>query len=357
MASWDGARLVPPLHARIVGLKLERASLKETCRAQALELGIDVCGFSTIAPELRRDYYAQWIADGKHGTMGWMERNNDRRLNPESAWPEAKTIVSLGLNYFQKEPQARGRISKYALGKDYHKLFYKKLKRLCTWMREQGGNQRPYVDTGPILEKPIAVSAGLGWQAKNTLLLNKKFGPYLFLGTIITDLEFEPDPEVKDHCGRCTKCIDVCPTQAITAPYQLDARKCIAYLTIEHEGTIPLEFRKAIGNRIFGCDECLDICPWVYWAKETREANFKARPLPDLREMLFWDEATFDQTFAGTPIRRSKLHRWKRNICVALGNIGDADDLEALRNISESENSVIAEHAAWAIAEIKKRDS
>ena len=331
------------------------SDLKEACRIYALELGIDICGFSTIAPDLRRDYYEQWIADGKHGTMQWMERNNETRLHPESAWPEAKSIVSLGLNYFQEEPEARGRISKYALGKDYHKVFYKKLKRLCTWMREHGGNQRPYVDTGPVLEKPVAVSAGLGWQAKNTLLINKKHGPYLFLGTIITTLDFEPDPEVKDHCGRCTKCIDVCPTQAITAPYQLDARRCIAYLTIEHDGPIPMEFREPIGNRIFGCDECLDICPWVRWAKETRETKFKARELPDLRDMLLWDEDTFHETFAGTPIRRSKLHRWKRNICVALGNIGTQDDLAALTTVAEGDDAMVAEHATWAMREISER--
>ena len=334
---------------------VEHDSLNAACRKQALSLGIDACGFAPIDVELRGDYYRKWIAEGKHGTMRWMENRIDTRLHPDKAWPEAKTIVALGRNYYQQEPERRGRISKYALGKDYHKVFYKKLKQLCTWMREQGGDQRPYVDTGPILEKPLAEAAGLGWQGKSTIIINKKFGPYLFLGTIITTLEFDRDPAIKAHCGRCTKCIDVCPTRAITAPYQLDARRCIAYLTIEHDGPIPIEFRRAIGDRLFGCDACLDICPWVHWAQQTAEAKFTHPGLPDLREMLAWDDDAFHAAFAGTPVRRLKLPRWKRNICVVLGNIGTDEDIPALRQAASSQDPLLAEHAAWAIQEIELR--
>ena len=333
------------------------SELSEACRHQATEHGFDVCGFAPIAVDLRKDYYEQWIADDKHGDMEWMARNNQRRLDPSQLLPEAKSIVSLGMNYYQEVPDSRARIARYALGKDYHQILYKKLKKICRWMREQGGEQKPYVDTGPVLEKPIAQHAGLGWMGKNTVLISKEHGPYLFLATIITTLEFDLDTETKDYCGHCTKCIDVCPTSAITAPYQLDARKCIAYLTIEHKGPIPIEYREAIGNRIFGCDDCIDICPWVHWAHVTREARFESIKLPDIRDTLAWNDEDFAQHFKGTPVARLKLPRWKRNACVVLGNIGSDEDLPALEALIASSDALVAEHASWAVDAIRKRVS
>lgn len=327
----------------------------EAFQAQAQEAGFDTCGFTSLPIELRETYYLQWLAEGKHGTMQWMERNNDRRLHPETIVPQARTVIALGMNYYQPLPDRRGRMARYALGSDYHKLIYKRLKRLCTWLREQGGEQKPYVDTGPLMEKSLAEYAGLGWQAKNTLLTHTRFGPWLFLGCIVTTLEFPATPRVSDHCGHCVRCLDACPTGAITAPYQLDATRCIAYWTIEHDGAIPESMRPLIGDRIFGCDECLDVCPWNRRAQQTREMKFAARPLPDLAKMLAWDTSDFENTFSGTPVKRLGLSRWKRNLCVALGNVGTPDDLCALEQCLATAEPLVAEHARWAINEIKER--
>lgn len=330
-------------------------SLTEQCKQKALELGFDVCGFTSVEVELRGEYYLKWIDEKQHGTMAWMERNNERRLNPKNILPEARSILMVGLNYYQEDPDQRGKIAKYALGKDYHKLMYKRLKQMCTWMREQGGAQKPYVDTGPLLEKPIAVEAGLGWMGKSTLLLHRKFGTFLFLGAIVTTLELDADPVDQDHCGSCTRCLDVCPTNAFPAPYKLDATRCISYLTIEHHGSIPMEFREAMGDRVYGCDDCLDVCPWNRWAHKTREARFLFQGLPDLAETLLWNEAAFIERFQGTPIARLKLPRWKRNVCVVLGNIGMSDDLPTLELLANSDDSMVAEHADWAIGRIHSR--
>ncbi|WOO39523.1 tRNA epoxyqueuosine(34) reductase QueG [Rubellicoccus peritrichatus] len=325
--------------------------------AAAAELGFDAFGVASIEPELRREYYLRWINDGQHGEMSWLERNNERRLQPSAILPEARSIICLGFNYYQPDPPRRGRIAKYALGKDYHKLILKKLKSLCTVMREEfGSDQKPYVDTGPVLEKPIAEQAGLGWQGKSTILLNARHGTWLFLANILTTLELEPDTPAKDRCGTCTRCIDACPTDAITAPYKLDARRCIAYLTIEHKGAIPIEFRRGIGDRVYGCDECLDVCPWNRFAKLTREAKFTPMPHPDLIESLELTQEQFDEQFAGTPIRRLGLSRWKRNTCVVLGNVGNTDDLVTLKKMALSDDELVAEHASWAIQEIEERN-
>ncbi len=305
--------------------------------------------------ELRSDYYNRWIGEGQHGEMAWMARDPERRCRPELIQPEAKSILVFGLNYFQSEPDRRGRIAKYALGKDYHKVFLNKLKRICTWLREQGAANRPYVDTGPLLEKPIAAAAGLGWQGKNTMLLNPEHGQWLFLGCILTTLEFDSAIPQPDRCGTCTRCIDVCPTGAITAPYQLDARKCISYLTIEHKGAIPLPYRRLIGDHLYGCDDCLDVCPWNKWAKVTTETAFTPRSYPDLRDMLSLDDDAFAGLFAGSPIKRLKRARWLRNVCIVLGNIGGKDDLPALESASQDPDPLVAEHAAWAISEIHLR--
>lgn len=323
---------------------------------EAKALGFHSFGVAAVPMAVRRDYYTQWIADGKHGTMSWMERNNDRRLYPAKLLPEARSIIVLGLNYYQPNPGRPYRIAKYALGDDYHNFMLRRLKRLCRILREEyGGAQRPYVDTGPLLEKPIAAAAGLGWQGKSTILIEPKRGTWSFLANIVTTLELPVDEPAKDRCGSCSRCIDVCPTRAITAPYQLDATKCISYLTIEHDGAIPLEVRAAIGDRLYGCDECLDVCPWNKWATPTVEAKFLPRELPSLRELLAWDEATFSERMIGSPIRRVKLHRFRRNICVVLGNVGTRGDLAALQVVAEGSDAMVAEHASWAIEQINQR--
>ena len=259
------------------------------------------------------------------------------------------------MNYYQEEPGRRGRIAKYALGKDYHKVMMTKLKALCRWLQEIGASNRPYVDTGPLLEKPIAALAGLGWQGKNTMVLNKEHGQWLFLGFILTTFPFEEDTPQQDRCGTCTRCIDICPTKAITAPYQLDARKCISYLTIEHKGPIPLPYRQLIGDHLYGCDDCLDVCPWNKWARVTREAAFSPRMYPDLRDMLALDEEGFESLFAGSPIRRLKRSRFLRNVCVVLGNTGTSADLPALEKAAREDDALVSEHARWAIGEISGR--
>jgi epoxyqueuosine reductase len=334
---------------------LDPAPLKASLRAKASELGLSPVGVAPVEGPLRQSYFLQWLADGKHGEMEWMARDPQRRSTPRLVVPEARSILVFGLNYYQPEPARRGRIAKYALGKDYHKVMMGKLKEICRWLRDHGGLNKPYIDTGPLLEKPIAALAGLGWQGKNTMVLNEKEGQWLFLGFILTTLPFPPDAAVKDRCGSCTRCIDVCPTGAITAPYQLDARRCISYLTIEHKGDIPLEYRPLIGDHLYGCDDCLDICPWNKWARPTSEAAFASRLYPDLRDFFSMDEEAFRTTFAGSPIKRIGLRRWLRNVCVVLGNVGTQEDLPALQSATATHDALIASHAAWAIEQINAR--
>lgn len=337
-------------------MEQDGGAIREHLEAEARALGFHTFGVTPVPLDLRSDYYLQWIAQGQHGSMGWMANNNDRRLHPENILPEARSILVLGMNYYQPNPDRPFRIAKYALGDDYHNLMLKRLKKLCRVLREEyGAAQKPYVDTGPLLEKPIAEAAGLGWQGKSTILVEPKRGTWSFLGNIITTLELPANVAGKDRCGTCTRCIDVCPTRAITAPYQLDARKCISYLTIEHDGPIPVEFREAIGDRLYGCDECLDVCPWNKWAVPTTEAKFMPRELPELRELLDWDEATFTARMQGSPMRRLKLHRFKRNICVVLGNIGTSEDIPALKRIAASTDGMLVEHAEWALGKISAR--
>jgi len=341
-------------------MSLPGQEIRDRLSAEAKALGFHALGVAPVPLELRRSYYRQWIAEGRHGTMSWMERNNERRLHPERLLGEggeaARSVIVLALNYYQPEPGRGYRIAKYALGDDYHNFMLKRLKKLCRILREDyGGVQRPYVDTGPLLEKPVAEAAGLGWQGKSTILIEPERGTWSFLGNIVTTLELPVGEPVKDRCGSCTRCIDVCPTRAITAPYQLDASKCISYLTIEHDGPIPEAFREPIGDRLFGCDECLDVCPWNKWAVPTEEARFAPRELPPLREMLDWDEAAFRERMRGSPMRRLKLPRLKRNACVVLGNVGGREDLPALRKTAEGEDPMVSEHARWAIARIEAR--
>lgn len=335
--------------------------LKELLHTEAVRLGLAAFGVAATDAPLRREYFEQWLADGRHGGMTWLERNKDRRLAPEkllaspAAEPRARSLVFVGMNYFQTEPPRRYRIAKYALGRDYHNLMVKRLRKLAALLRTHGGEARTWVDTGPVLEKPLAAQAGLGWQGKNTLLIHPKLGTWLLLGVVATDLQLPPDHAGRDRCGACTACLDACPTRAITAPYQLDARRCLAYLLIEHHGPIPAEFRPAVGNRLFGCDDCLDACPWNKWAQATRETALAPRDYPDLRVMLDWNEADFRQHTQGTPLARLKLARLQRNAAIVLGNIGTTEDLPALEKTARGGDAVIAEHAQWAIRQIQKR--
>lgn len=334
---------------------MEGAALRDLLRREAEALGFAAFGVAPVPAELRADYFRRWIAEGQHGDMAWLARDPERRADPALVLPEARSILVLGANSWQPQPERGFRLATYALGGDYHDLLLRRLKRLCALMREHGGAQRPYVDTGPVLEKPVAAAAGLGWQGKNTLLIHRRHGTWLLLGVILTTLELPPDRPEPDRCGSCTRCQDACPTQAFPAPYQLDARRCLAYLTIEHKGPIPLEFREALGDRVFGCDDCLTACPWNKWAVATREARFAARPVPPLRETLAWTREDFDRAFAGTPIKRLGLARWQRNALTVLGNVGGPADRGAVRSLLAHPDPMVAEHAAWAEARLAAR--
>src|SRR5437773_4359007 len=296
--------------------------------------------------------------------MHYMQRGEEKRCDPQKVLPGARSIVIVALNYFQgeqprvSETGVTGRIARYAWGDDYHDLIKTKLDDVDNFLREFGGQQKCYVDTGPILERDYAAQAGAGWHGKNTMLIDERLGTWFFLAEILTTLELPPDEPVADRCGTCERCINACPTGAITAPYRLDARRCISYLTIELKGSIPLELRALIGDRIFGCDDCLDVCPWNRFAKVSRESAFAARKSTAayaLRDYLRMDGAEFRDLFRNSPIKRIKRRGFLRNVCVALGNIGTSEDLPALGRASLDSERLIAEHAAWAINRIRER--
>jgi epoxyqueuosine reductase len=335
--------------------------LKTLLTAKALELGFADCRIAEAKEAPHRSLYEKWVADGKYGDMAWMARNVERRTDPRLVQPGARSVVVLALNYFQgsSQPGEGGyKIARYAWNEDYHDLIVKKLKALDAWMIDQGGTQRYYVDTGPVLERDFASEAGLGWGGKSTMQIHRKLGTWFFLAELITTLELAPDAPAKDMCGKCTRCMDACPTQAITAPHTMDARRCVSYLTIESKGPIPIEFRRAMGDRIYGCDDCLTACPWNKFAQASHEAAFQARETVfahRLRDFLELTDDSFRALFAKSPIKRIKRPAFIRNVCVALGNTGTADDLAALEALLDHENGMIAEHATWAVAEIKQR--
>jgi epoxyqueuosine reductase len=321
----------------------------------AQSLNIDCCGVAPAGEILHADYFKKWLDTQQHGDMTWMAREPQRRTNPQHLLPEAQTVIVLGLNYYQPQTKQRGKIARYALGLDYHDMLLEKLKSIDEWLQTLGGTQKCYVDTGPILEKVWAQLSGFGWQGKSTILIHPKLGTWLFLGCILTSLKIANSQTTKNHCGTCTRCMNACPTHAITAPYQLDARKCIAYLTIEHKGIIPEMYRDLIGDRLYGCDDCLEVCPWNRWAVQTKETSFLARTTPDLRETLSWTPQHFDAHFKGTAIHRLKLNRWLRNCCIVLGNIGDKSDMEALKPLLNHPDPVVHIHADWAAKKIQTR--
>jgi epoxyqueuosine reductase len=306
--------------------------MKKQIRDKALSLGFSAVGFAPaqLAPEagLR---LKEFVAAGKHGEMNWLAERTTERSSPNALWAEAKSVIVVGVNYGPDHNPLdnlahidKANISVYARGRDYHDVLKKQLRVLARWVAETYSTEvKLFVDTAPVMEKPLAQQAGLGWQGKHTNLVSREFGSWLFLGEVFTALELTPDTAHNDACGACTACLDICPTQAITAPYQLDARRCISYLTIEHKGSIPLEFRKAIGNRIYGCDDCLAVCPWNKFAKASTTAELTARPennLPALLDLAQLDDAAFRARFSGSPIKRIGRERFVRNVCIAIGN-------------------------------------
>jgi epoxyqueuosine reductase len=330
--------------------------IKERARA----LGFDLVGITSAAPPAHASAYEQWVADGFHGELAYMARNADKRVSPTLYFPAARSAIVVGLNYYTGDHDSArtGRIARYAWGeRDYHGLIGDKLKELAAFIAEEGGRVLSAVDTGPILERDLAQRAGLGFIGKHTNLISRQLGNWIFLGEILTDLELPPDVPEREYCGTCRRCLDACPTRAIVAPYRLDARLCISYLTIELKGSIPIELRPLIGDRIFGCDDCLEVCPWNRFARQSPVREFQRRDLPALTEFLAWDEAKFKAFFRGTPIYRLKRRGFLRNVCVALGNTGKAAAIPALKRALDDPEPLIREHAAWALEEIQRRSN
>ncbi|MFT3989935.1 MAG: tRNA epoxyqueuosine(34) reductase QueG [Luteolibacter sp.] len=336
--------------------------MKERVKAWARELGFDDCRIAVAKTATHADLFREWVAEGKHGDMTWLEKTPERRCDPREVLPGCKTIICLALNYYPgRSPFPEGhpggyRIARYSWNDDYHDLIWAKLKEFDEKLQTLGGVQRYYVDTGPVLERDFASDSGLGWNGKSTVQIHKGIGAWFFLAELLTTLDLPADIPFGDHCGKCTRCITACPTRAITAPRRVDARRCVSYLTIENKGPIPLEFREMIGDRIYGCDDCLDACPWNRFAHVSREATFHARESifqHRLRDFLAMDDEVFRGVFAKSPIKRIKRNRFLRNVCVALGNTGTLEDLPALEAVLRENDPLIAEHASWAISKIR----
>lgn len=341
---------------------MDAAVIKADLIAQAQALGFDEVRIARAAPAAHRDLLVRWIAEGKHGDMQWMERSVDRRSDPGLVVPGARSVVVLATNYYQGKPHppTGWRIARYAWNDDYHDLITPRIRALDDFLSSCGGTNRSYVDTGPVLERDFASESGLGWGGKSTMQIHRQLGTWFFLATIITTLELPVDEAGRDHCGSCTRCIRACPTQAITAPRRLDARRCVSYLTIENKGPIPMEFRAAIGDRLYGCDDCLTVCPWNRFAQASQEATFAARETVfgmKARDFLELDDEAFRKLFARSPIKRIKRPAFLRNVCVVLGNTGGPDDLEALRCAAADPHPLIQEHAQWAITQILARST
>jgi len=333
-------------------------------RERALALGFDAVGFADadLGPPAR-DHLAQYLALGYHGDMGWLENRAAERSRPKDLWPEVRSVVVLGLNYGPDgDPLAplsrrdRGTISVYAQGRDYHDLVKKKLKALARFMSERFGCAlKVFVDTAPVMEKPLAQLAGLGWQGKHTNLVSRDLGSWLFLGEIYTDLDLAPDAAEADLCGSCQRCLEVCPTKAFPAPYRLDARRCISYLTIEHKGHIAREFRQAMGNRIYGCDDCLAVCPWNKFARHTDEADLLPRAeltAPRLADLAALDDAAFRRLFAGSPVKRTGRDRFVRNVLIAIGNSGLPELARVAQARLDDPSPLVRAMAVWALARL-----
>jgi epoxyqueuosine reductase len=339
--------------------------MKAQIQHHARQLGFDDCRFTSARPPDHAGHFQRWLDAGLHGQMDYLAFNARKRVDPSQILAAAKTIISLAASYTPPSAGvspiagAAGEIARYARFADYHQVLGARLKSLAIFVSSAGGARSLwYVDTGPLLERDLAERAGLGFIGKHTNLISRKLGNWVFLAEIITTLELEPDAPEKNRCGSCRRCLQACPTAAFTAPFQLDARRCISYLTIELKGAIPVDLRPAIGNRIYGCDDCLAVCPWNRFAREGAMMRPHYRPdlaAPDLIALLALDESAFQQRFAGTPIRRAKRRGLLRNVCVALGNCGDERALPALQRAAADPEPLVAEHARWAIARIHQR--
>ncbi len=327
-------------------------------------LGFDACKVCRVDEAwAASDHLVAFVEEGRHGQMEWMETTLARRKTPTAMWPAAKSGVVVAMNYGPDhnplemlDHKSHGNISVYARGRDYHDTLKKRLKQLARgFVEETGAEVKVFVDTAPLMEKPLAAKAGLGWQGKHTNLVSREIGNWFFLGVMLTDAELTPDNAETDHCGSCQACVDACPTDAFPAPYQLDARRCISYLTIEHSGPIPSQFRAQMGNRIYGCDDCLAACPWNKFARTASEAAFHARVelrAPSLEELALLDDGAFREVFSGSPIKRSGRERMVRNVCIAIGNSGDVDHVSVLVPLLMDEFPTVRGAAIWALARL-----
>lgn len=338
---------------------------KETVRARALEEGFSKASFGRPEIPGAMEHLQNFVAEGRHGQMGWMAERMNWRGDPAALWPEAKSVIMLAEAYTPDDdpmeainrPES-GAISVYARNRDYHDIVKKRLKRLGRWLIEQAGEGtqiKVFVDTAPVMEKPLAAQSGLGWQGKHTNLLSRDLGNWFFLGAIFTTHDFDPDPEEKEHCGSCRACLEACPTDAFPAPFQLDARRCISYLTIEHHGPVDEELRARMGNRIYGCDDCLAACPWNKFAVTAKEMRFAAREdliSPPLDELALLDDAGFREKFSGSPIKRIGRERFVRNVLYAIGNSGAPALRDVAAALCEDADPVVRDAARWAVARL-----
>lgn len=341
------------------------ASLKLQIVERARALGFDACRVTTASAPDHADSLQRWLAAGHHGEMAWLQRNAHKRVDPQQVLPGAQSIVCVAVSYSADGPglpavSPYGVIARYARSADYHEVLGEQLKELAQFMDALTPSTRSlwYVDTGPLLERDLAQRAGIGFVGKHTNLISRELGNWIFLGEILTTLELPSDAPERNRCGTCSRCLAACPTQCITAPFQLEARRCISYLTIELKGSIPVELRPLIGNRIYGCDDCLAVCPWNKFARDGALMKPHRRPdldTPDLLELLALDDAGFKTRFAETPILRTKRRGLLRNVCVALGNVGGMESLPALQRATADKEPLIAEHAHWAIEQIESR--
>jgi epoxyqueuosine reductase len=339
------------------------ADPKALIAARAAALGFDAIGFTRAQmPEKNQSGLREYLSAGHHGDMAWMAERAEQRADPKALWPEAVTVISLGLSYAPpgdpletlEQPEA-GNISVYARGRDYHDIVKGKLKHLAQFVAARGPGVKVFVDTAPVMEKPLAALAGLGWQGKHTNLVSRRHGSWLFLGEVFTTLDLAPDTPHAERCGSCNTCIAACPTDAFPAPYKLDARRCISYLTIEHAGPIPEEFRPGMGNRIYGCDDCLAVCPWNKFAAAGREAKLSQRAdliAPPLAELATLDDAAFRAKFSGSPIKRIGRNRLARNVAIAIGNSANPTLQPAAASLAADADPVVAEAGAWAMARL-----
>jgi epoxyqueuosine reductase len=346
---------------------LSRDDLRSALAREARALGFDCIGVTapdTIADAAR--HFREFLEIGAHGDMDWLAQNPERRADPRGLWPDVRSVIMLGVNYGPDEDplailkqRTRGAISVYAQGDDYHDVIKKRLKALARWLVAKVPSEvKVFVDTAAVMEKPLAQSSGIGWQGKHTNLVSREFGSWLFLGAIFTTLELPHDEAEIDHCGSCHACLDICPTAAFPAPYQLDARRCISYLTIENKGPIPREFRKAIGNRIYGCDDCLAVCPWNKFAQEGRETRLAARDelrAPELAELVRLDDAAFRARFTKSPVKRIGRDRFVRNVLIAIGNSGEGALARHAEKLLADESPLVRGAAVWALAQLVER--